>query len=459
MIIRFNSNKMEQMMKVECVGITHNMLQIDPYFMEKIKPGDKVTMVRDRDCIVDGKYSVSVFYKNDFSNIMGHIRRIYREDMLRLIDRYGKVCGNISSVEEKSCILNVEGDTVCDSVSCTDSSCLSQLRQGVIDESLIISSNKEDTSLEMLADTILSSTDQQEIIEAAILYNKVYGHSVSGDHERDYRRIVCRLNDLLVTADAYDVMRMKEILSQLDAKNRRMTSGDNVVAIFYEQLTRLKRTASHRGGTFDRLFSRYFHSKQCVAVERIFELKNKVKEWLNSQFDSLYYADMPTFIKRIAYEGLSTRDLYTVMTYMLVHQRLKEEVARLNNVPKPIDESRRDDVVRRAIVAVMQTKVDDKYIFVYSRQWMSIFRIMVDEGIIIDNAFRSFHDYIMQLFPDGEALRVKVDMNNLSHGYMGIFARPFSQWDFKKYKGQKGVFDRNYIIAKTFLDEINRLRG
>lgn len=457
MVISFTKNTPERATMVECVGITHNMLQIDPDFMGKIKPGDKVTMVRDRDCIVDGKYSISVFYKNDFANIMGHIRRIYREDMLRLIDRYGKVYGSVSSIGDKSCMLNVDGGFM-GSTTDADTYC-SQLRQGVLDESLIIGSNKEDTSLEMLADTILSAADTRELIDAALLYNKVYGHSISGDHERDYKRIVCRLNDALATADAYDAIRIKEILTQLDSKNRYMTSGDNVVTIFYEQLARLKRTASHRGGTFDRLLSRYFHNKQRVPVERILELKNKVKEWLNSQFDSLYYADMPTFIKRIAYEGLCTRDLYTVMTYILVHQRLKEEVARLNNVPKPIDEERRDDVMRRAILSVMQTKVDDKYIFVYSRQWMSIFRIMVDEEIIIDNAFRSFHDYIMQLFPNGEGLRVKVDMNNLSHGYMGIFARPFPQWDFKKYKGQKGVFDRNYIIAKTFLDEINRLRG
>ncbi|MDO5447317.1 MAG: hypothetical protein Q4F34_06045, partial [Prevotellaceae bacterium] len=412
--------------------------------MEKIKPGDKVTMVRDRDCIVDGRYSVSVFYKNDFANIMGHIRRIYREDMLRLIDRYGKVHGSISSVGETTCMLNVGDVVACDNISRTDTSPTSQLSPGVIDESLIISSNKEDTSLEMLADTILSSTDRRELIDTALLYIKVYGHSISGDHERDYKRIVSRLNDVLAVSDSIDAPRITEILDKLDRKNRWMTSGDNVVSIFYEQLARLKKTASVRGGMFDRLFSRYFHSKQCVPVEHILELKNKVKEWLNSQFDNLYYADMPTFIKRIAYEGLSTRDLYTVMTYILVHQRLREEVARLNNVSQPIDEAKRDEIIRRAIVAVMETKMNDKHIFIYSRQWIGIFRIMVDEGIIIDNAFRSFHDYVMQLFPDGKGLRVKIDMNNLSHAYMGIFARPFSQWDFKKYKGLKGVFDRNY---------------
>ena len=457
-MISFKTETSERRCMVECVGITHNMLLVDPHFMDKIKAGDRVTMVKDRDCIVDGNYSISVFYKNDFTNMMGHVRRIHREEMMRLVERYGKVRGRVAMVGATTCMLDIENCYSDSASSSSDWHTKSALPKEIIDESLVIKSNKEDTSLEMITDILLDSIDRFEIIDYSRQYLKAYGHSISGDHERDYKRVVAKLRASLLGASGLEALQINDILEALDTKNRRMTSGDNVVTIFYEQLSRLRKSAERRGGMFDRLLSRYLHKEQNIPMEWAISLKDKVDDWLNDAFDNLYNADMKTYIKRIAYEALGTQELYTIMTYILISQFLDEKISQMKREEPHIDEEYRDETVRNCILTVINLKQDGRYLMTRNRQWLGIFRILVDEGIVRDKAFGMFGEYIRRLFPDEESLRLKLDANDISRIYYGVFAKPFAEWDFMKYDGQKAVFDRYYIVARTFLDEIDKFK-
>ena len=442
--------------QIECVGITHNMLLVDPGFMDKVKPGDRVTMVWDRDCIVDGNQSVSVFYKSDFVNIMGHVRRIYRQSVMPLIEKFGKVEGSIASVGSTSCMLNIDDRFVCDTPSAALPCHKAKLQPGVIDESLIVKSNREDTSLEMLADALINSHDKSETIELAQQYLNAYGHSLSGDHEQDFRQVMAKLQ-MLATNEGCD--EVERLIVLLDEKNKAMTSGDNVVGIFDEQLKRLRRSAEVKGGTFDRLLSRHFGRKNDVPASELMTLKTEVENWLNASFDNLFYADRKTYIKRIAYESLSTRELYTIMTHILVSEFLAAKINEAAGVRPATIANDSNSKVRRAILHVMSAKDGNGFLINTRRQWMSIFRVLVDEGIVADNAFSAFSDYIRELFPDDSMLRVKLNANDMSKVCVGVFMRPYSEWDFRLYHGQKRVFDRYFNVARTFCEALAAAQG
>jgi len=119
------------------------------------------------------------------------------------------------------------------------------------------------------------------------------------------------------------------------------------------------------------------------------------------------------------------------------------------------------EAVRGALMVLFAClNKEGKRLFSKANHWVAVFRVMVDEELVADNAFEVFAKYIDGLMI--ENVPYELNTNNLSHSYDGVYRRPLKDWSVEAYLRWKGtgaktkIFDDMYEVATKFrslLDE------
>jgi len=119
------------------------------------------------------------------------------------------------------------------------------------------------------------------------------------------------------------------------------------------------------------------------------------------------------------------------------------------------------EAVRGALMVLFAyTNKEGKRLFSKANHWVAVFRVMVDEELVADNAFEVFAKYIDGLMI--ENVPFELNTNSLSHSYDGVYRRPLKDWSVEAYLRWKGtgaktkIFDDMYEVATKFrslLDE------
>ena len=92
-----------------------------------------------------------------------------------------------------------------------------------------------------------------------------------------------------------------------------------------------------------------------------------------------------------------------------------------------VEELEKEDIVRKAILEINNVYFTStkgiRYLIKYSSDWIAVFRILVDWGMLKENSFSKFEEMCS---PINSELRYPILTEKLRSGYYGLFNRPLS---------------------------------
>ena len=92
-----------------------------------------------------------------------------------------------------------------------------------------------------------------------------------------------------------------------------------------------------------------------------------------------------------------------------------------------VEELEKEDIVRKAILEINNVYFTStkgiRYLIRYSSDWIAVFRILVDWGMLKENSFSKFEEMCS---PINSELRYPILTEKLRSGYYGLFNRPLS---------------------------------
>ena len=121
----------------------------------------------------------------------------------------------------------------------------------------------------------------------------------------------------------------------------------------------------------------------------------------------------------------------------------RQMMQQLKSVKRESTESPSDDKLKKAIAKVA------KQIEGNSRLWFSIYRVMVDKGMLSEGDFYGLRDKVNQLFPDNDFSINPRDLQKLD---VGSFHKRLSFWDEHDAPVQGKRFYEYLAIANAFRD-------
>ena len=92
-----------------------------------------------------------------------------------------------------------------------------------------------------------------------------------------------------------------------------------------------------------------------------------------------------------------------------------------------VEELEKEDIVRKAILEINNVYFTStkgiRYLIRYSSDWIAVFRILVDWGMLKENSFSKFEEMCS---PINSELRYPILTEKLRSGYYGLFNRPLT---------------------------------
>ena len=92
-----------------------------------------------------------------------------------------------------------------------------------------------------------------------------------------------------------------------------------------------------------------------------------------------------------------------------------------------VEELEKEDIVRKAILELNNVYFTStkgiRYLIRYASDWIAVFRILVDWGMLKENSFSKFEEMCS---PINSELRYPILTEKLRSGYYGLFNRPLS---------------------------------
>ena len=92
-----------------------------------------------------------------------------------------------------------------------------------------------------------------------------------------------------------------------------------------------------------------------------------------------------------------------------------------------VEELEKEDIVRKAILEINNVYFTStkgiRYLIRYASDWIAVFRILVDWGMLKENSFSKFEEMCS---PINSELRYPILTEKLCSGYYGLFNRPLS---------------------------------
>ena len=92
-----------------------------------------------------------------------------------------------------------------------------------------------------------------------------------------------------------------------------------------------------------------------------------------------------------------------------------------------VEELEKEDIIRKAILEINNVYFTStkgiRYLIRYSSDWIAVFRILVDWGMLKENSFSKFEEMCS---PINSELRYPILTEKLRSGYYGLFNRPLS---------------------------------
>ncbi len=129
-----------------------------------------------------------------------------------------------------------------------------------------------------------------------------------------------------------------------------------------------------------------------------------------------------------------------------------------NSLTPPNNSMSREDAIREAINATMGIMENGKYLIQNKRQWLGIYRVLVDYKCIEEGKWTVFQKYIDSIYTERQKPRKELDALDLGEVYYTKpFNKPLCEWKVNDYKSSKAnTYLQHEKIAKTFKEELDK---